>query len=480
MAAVKFTSIQNASVLRKFTVLFILMSVIPIGILYYFYIQLKEQGRIEITGDNLAITLFWTILGVITGYVAMRAVLKNIIDITKTNKETLQEVLGSDKIKEITENNNEIAVLARSFNEIIHRLEENIKNLEAAKRTLHSVLSRVGAGISSMQNIDNFLELIVETVAKALSAKVGVLMLLDDFQKEFYVKTLYGVNDKTVRELRLKPEEGPFTSVLKTRKPLSIPKLKEMEFLKPKEGPLFEAPLICAPLLVHEKILGVITMSGKEKEENFQEEELGLLYNLALQTGVAVENARLNEDAEKTYFETISALALAVEAKDQYSRGHLDRVADYAMRIARKLNVSEEDIKTLRDSARLHDLGKIGILDEVLRKPGPLNEQEWAMMRKHPEIGESIIKPIRSLSKLCDVIRHHHEKLDGSGYPDGLKGDQISLLARILGVADIFDALTTDRPYRKAFSIEEAKKELLKMMEGHLDCKVVNALLETI
>jgi len=149
------------------------------------------------------------------------------------------------------------------------------------------------------------------------------------------------------------------------------------------------------------------------------------------------------------------------------------------MKMANKLNLNEEDRQVLRDGARLHDLGKIGIVDEILKKPGPLSPSEWEIMRKHTEIGEGIIKPIRSLSRLCDIVRHHHEKLDGSGYPDGLRGDEISLLCRILSIADIFDALITDRPYRKAFSVDAAKQELIKM-KGKLDPELVDIFLETV
>jgi len=231
--------------------------------------------------------------------------------------------------------------------------------------------------------------------------------------------------------------------------------------------------------VLHEELLGVLTVSGRKIGGNFSQEEMELLYNLALQTAVAVENSKLNADAEKTYLETISALALAVEAKDHYSRGHLDRVSDYCMKMAERLNLNEDDKKVLRDAARLHDLGKIGIVDEILKKPGPLSPSEWDIMKKHTEIGEGIIKPIRSLASLCDIVRHHHEKLDGTGYPDGLKGDEISLLCRILSIADIFDALITDRPYRKAFTVEQAKNELIKM-KGQLDPKLVDLFLEAV
>ena len=204
-----------------------------------------------------------------------------------------------------------------------------------------------------------------------------------------------------------------------------------------------------------------------------------MIYNLTLQTAVAIENSRLNEDAEKTYFETISALALAVEAKDPYSRGHLDRVANWVLKIGQKLNLSEDELKILRDAARLHDIGKIGVLDDVLKKAGSFTPQEREMMQKHVEIGEGIIKPISSLRPLCDIIRHHHEFLDGTGYPDGLKGGEISQLTRVLTVADIFDALTTDRPYRRAFSVAEAK-EILREMKDKLDQDIVKILFEVL
>jgi len=168
-----------------------------------------------------------------------------------------------------------------------------------------------------------------------------------------------------------------------------------------------------------------------------------------------------------------------VDAKDRYSRGHLERVAQYCVTIAETLNLSQEDVILLRDAARLHDVGKIGVPDELLMKPAPLEDSEMEIMKKHSEIGESIIKPVGSLRPLCDIVRHHHEKLDGSGYPDGLKGDQITLLARISAVADIFDALTTDRPYRKRFSFDEALQEM-RAMKGQIDQEIVESLAATV
>src|SRR3989338_6594159 len=478
MAKIKYTSFQNTSVLRKFTIFFVLMSVVPVGVLWYLYCQIKENGKIEFGEIPFDLTLILIILGVLLGYGVMRSISKSIIQITNINKENLEELLGPGRSHELSEECSEIKFLTKYIGEMTKRLEENVKNLNLYKKTLHSVLSRVGRGISSLQNIDSFFELIVETVAEALGAKIGGLMLLDEDKGGFYVKTVYGTDFNDKDHALIKTDDEPFKTILSSPKPFIISNLNEFPSIREELKILFEPPVLCAPLDWKEKKLGIIFVSGKKNSnKNFKkEEEISLLTNLALQTAIAIENSRLSFDAEKTYLETISALALAVVAKDRYSSGHLERVADYAIRIARKFDLSEEDMKILRDGARLHDLGKIGILDDILKKPTSLTEQEWEMMKKHTEIGEGIIKPIRSLAKLGDVIRHHHEKYDGSGYPDGLKGEEISLLARILCVADIFDALTTDRPSRKAYAVEEAKQELLKM-KGKLDPKVVSAFL---
>lgn len=479
MPKIQITSFENVSILRKFTMYYVLMSILPVGVLYSFFIQVRQTGHIDINDEQFTMIMFWVIAGVLMGYIAMRFVLKGLIDVTKANKQTLQMMLGPDKIKELMgADNDEIAILARTFSEITSRMEENLRNLETTKKTLHAVLSKVGQGLSSMQNIDTFLDLIIETVTEALAGRTGVLMLLDQDKKYLVVKSVHGaaLNGSAVK---FKVDEVVFGSVLKTKYPLIIPRINSEEHGVGSHGHLFESPSICAPLVLHDQVLGVIAVSGRRTNDNFKEEEMNLLYNLALQTAVAIENATLNRNAEQTYFETISALALAVDAKDPYSRGHLDRVAQYSVMIAKQLQLTPGDVKTLRDAARLHDIGKIGVTDMVLLKPGPLNDEEWEMMKKHPEIGEGIIKPIQSLRNLCDIVRHHHEKLDGSGYPDGLKGDEITHLVRILTVADIFDALTTDRPYRKGFTHEKAIEELRKM-QGKLDMTVVEAFIDSL
>lgn len=472
-------SIEHTSILKKFIILFFVMSIIPTGVLCYFYLQMSEKGILEITVVDFNQTLIFVVLGVFVGFLAMRSVLKQLVDLTNANKKALEHVISPEKIRKLSYEKNEIAVLAQSFAVITEELEENVKNLELAKKTLHSIMDKVGQGISNMENIDTFLELILETVTEAMTGKVGVLLLRDKNQNDLWVKTVYGAGYDETKVVRLPVEEGStLYTVIKSKESMIIPRLSAEIIEFKKHTRLFKAPMICAPLVSKDKVLGVITVSGR-KNGNFEENEKILLFNLASQMAVAIENSRLNQDMEKTYFETISALALAVDAKDKYSRGHLDRVAEYCVRMADKMGLDEEEIQTLRDAARLHDLGKIGIPDEVLGKKGPLTEQEMDLMKKHTEIGESIIKPIRSLEHICDIIRHHHEKLDGSGYPDGLQGDEITPLVRITTVADIYDALTTDRPYRDKFSKEKACA-ILRDMKGQLDPDLVELFIESI
>ncbi len=158
------------------------------------------------------------------------------------------------------------------------------------------------------------------------------------------------------------------------------------------------------------------------------------------------------DDAEKMLF----AVARAVEARDEGTGDHCDRLSLLGARLGQHMGLDPESVKTLRRAGYLHDIGKIGIPDTVLLKPGKLDEAEWLVMRSHVEIGVQICAPLRTLRPVLPVIRHHHERRDGSGYPDGLSGDDIPLLARVFQVVDVFDALTNDRPYRKALSAEAA------------------------
>jgi HD-GYP domain-containing protein (c-di-GMP phosphodiesterase class II) len=175
--------------------------------------------------------------------------------------------------------------------------------------------------------------------------------------------------------------------------------------------------------------------------------------------------------------QVIIALAAAAEAKDAYTESHPQRVANSALHLGTRLGFQESDLIALYRGGLIHDIGKIGVPDAILRKPGPLNAEEERQMRAHPIIGESIVKPLASAADILPIIRHHHERFDGGGYPDGLSGHRIPLLARIVSVCDAYDALASDRPYRARRQPQEAIETLMRGAGQQWDRELVSLLL---
>ncbi len=480
MPKFKLKSIENASVIRKFSVLFSLMSFFPFIILSALFFYLVK-GKAELNLNLVFWSAFLVGIFALIGFFLMRMTLINLIKISEGTKDILKgNVPGPINIE--TTGDNEVAQIARAFNEIVQKLELNIQELQKSKGLLQNVLSKIASGVSSTENIDAFLDLILETTVGALDARTGLLLLTNKEKKELTVKSSFGFASSYYSKGRHIPmDAGVAGWVIKQKEPLIIPRVHKEGAPRIEGADLgFRPPLISTALIFQNRVVGVISISGKKTDGNFQEDELIILSNLASQIALAVENAKLNYDAQKTYLETITALALAVEARDPYSRGHSDRVSKYAVKTALKLGLDEERIKRIKDAAMLHDVGKIGISDEILKKPDLLNENEKKIMNQHPIIGEGIIIPLRGFFQLRDPIRHHHEWINGEGYPDGLKGDDISLEAKILSVADAFDAITTERPYRKGLDFGQAKQELIKYKGIRYDPKVVDAFLEII
>ena len=188
----------------------------------------------------------------------------------------------------------------------------------------------------------------------------------------------------------------------------------------------------------------------------------------------------VQDKLRKTNLKTIRSLALAEEAKNTYARGHSTRVASYSYTIAKKLGFSREELTTLENASILHDIGKMGIADVILEKKGKLNKEEWVIVKKHPELALEILSPLEFLTDEKEIIKHHHERYDGSGYPDGIRGNAIPIGARILAVTDAFDAMRSHRPYRAPLSDEAVIAELEKNSGSQFDSKIVSVLLEII
>ncbi len=243
-----------------------------------------------------------------------------------------------------------------------------------------------------------------------------------------------------------------------------------------REGGRAVSTAISVPLYLRNEMIGVLNADKRRSGGRFDAPQLKLLYIFASQVAVSVENVRLHENLKEKLLNAVSTLAMALEAKDAYTRGHSQRVSHYSVQIAREMGLDDQEIETIRLAGILHDIGKIGIRDEILHKKGRLTDEEWKQIRKHPEVSVSILSRIPDLKDIMKIIRHHHEHYNGKGYPSGLSGEQIPLGARILAVTDMLDALISDRPYREKITFMEAVEEIRKVSGTQLDPRIVKAL----
>jgi putative nucleotidyltransferase with HDIG domain len=229
------------------------------------------------------------------------------------------------------------------------------------------------------------------------------------------------------------------------------------------------ASTICmCPLRVGDQSLGLLIL-GERREANrepFDADKMRLVLAIADQAANALQRANMHEQMENTFLETVLALANAMDARDTYTNDHSQRMCVLAEVVCRELNCDSNDIWAVHWASLLHDIGKIGVPDRILRKGGPLTEEEWVIMKKHPEIGARIVAPVKKLENVAPLIQAHHERFDGTGYPFGLKGVEIPLGARILSIVDAYTAMTDDRVYRKPRSLKDAIDEL-RRESGH-------------
>ncbi|HTO12532.1 MAG TPA: HD domain-containing phosphohydrolase [Candidatus Binatia bacterium] len=223
--------------------------------------------------------------------------------------------------------------------------------------------------------------------------------------------------------------------------------------------------------------MGVVCLAREAATGGFLPDERELLLGYAQTTAVALQKLILRENIERNLVDTITAFVNAIESKDRYLKGHSARVALYAGEIAQTLGMTSEMVEVVRRGAMLHDLGKLSIMDTILSKPERLTAEEFTIIKSHPVVGARILEPLRFLARETCAVRHHHERFDGTGYPDGLRGEDIPLVARVVTVADVFDAITSNRPYRTALPLEAAREEIARGCGNHFDPVVAEAFL---
>lgn len=358
--------------------------------------------------------------------------------------------------------------LEQMVDERTHDLQRRTRELSA----MHSVLSAATRSL----DLPGVLIVVLGELEQILGTSAAAAFVVDQETGRLRLVAQHEMQTDFLRQIsRVPGGDGIFAKVLESGKGIVIQDpYSEKDLAAVGEDVVC---LIVFPMKSAADVVGVIVGVCVEQKE-IDESGWRLLDSIGEEMGAVVENVRLYENLRQAYLSTIRALAEAVDAKDAYTRGHSDKVSAYAMAIARKLGLGGDFIDNIRDAGYLHDIGKIGTPDAVLTKQGELTAEEMDTMRLHPGASHKILAPARLPEDIKEMIWHHHERFNGSGYPAGLKYEEIPLGSRILAVADAYEAMTADRPYRDSFSTDEAVAELRRCAGEQFDPTVVEAFLE--
>ena len=345
-------------------------------------------------------------------------------------------------------------------------------------------IHNLSAELARLTDIERFRRILLTQVVEVVEADYGYIFMLDENTDNLLCVQCYPetVNANTVDPMPL--GEGLIGKVAQTSESILIDNVKPSMWFS-LTNDLFSPPLMCCALRINQDSLGAIIVTRNTVDHFFTAGDLKILEAAAQQAASAMKNARLLENLEKSetalnesYQQTLLAMTSLLELRDAETENHSVRVVQVALRIAREMGITDPDkIRTIQLGATLHDIGKIGIADSILLKPGEFTDREYKEMQKHTAYGYEVLKSIPFVKEAALVVKYHHEKYDGAGYPAGLKGEEIPLSARIFKVADAFDVMASHRPYKKPYSYQQICEEFIRCSGSHFDPQVVEAFL---
>jgi putative nucleotidyltransferase with HDIG domain len=368
----------------------------------------------------------------------------------------------------------EIELLGETFNDMTDSLRERSESL--TKKVLElATLYEMSRALGSTLDMDELLGSTLDSALRIFDLDVGYVALRDRDVGSLEIRAVRGGDGLA---------DTPGTEAIRSSMAEWV--VREGRPLIFNPDPAAESgqvdtltgakAALCVPLVSSEGTIGAITVGSSDASYRFNSDDVRLLSTIGNHVTIAVGNIELFSSLQEAYIATVRSLAAAVDAKDTYTRGHSDKVATYSTLIAEHLGLGHDQLTALEMAAYLHDIGKIGVPEAILLKPGKLSDDEMAQMRHHPLIGANILRPVAFPWAITPIVRHHHEFWDGKGYPAGLKGEEIPLLARILCVADSYEAMTADRPYREGRSAADAIEELHRCSGTQFDPRIVETM----
>jgi len=333
--------------------------------------------------------------------------------------------------------------------------------------------------ISAKTDLHDMLDLIVRMIAELLSAKIISLMLLDRTRSELFIKVSYGLDEWIVEQARVKVGEGIAGKVAETGKPLLIDNIEDNHVHNAPNNPQYETlSLLSAPLVVNGVVVGVINVNNKTSGKPFNQDDLNLLMSYGERISKALERLRAADGTATGLRDTVDALHKMVAR--QIETKAIEKIVNLAVRTARKLSLSEKEVKVVQYVASVHDIGMTKVSDEILNKTFHLTPEEIRQIQSHPKKGTDLMRPLEFVELVSNITLYHHERVDGMGYPVGLKGDQIPLGARILAVIDAYQSMMIEKPYRKPLGVVEAVRELVECSGRQFDKEVVDRFIEVL
>ncbi|MDH3215210.1 MAG: GAF domain-containing protein [Candidatus Krumholzibacteria bacterium] len=344
---------------------------------------------------------------------------------------------------------------------------------------VNEILGYISQRVSDKTDVHDMLTLIVRMIAELVSAKIVSLMLLDHSRSELFIKVSFGLDEKVVEETRVKVGEGIAGTVVESGMPLLIDNIEKNEIYRSANKSQYETmSLLSVPVSLGNTVIGVINVNNKISGEPFHQDDMNLILSFAERISKALERMQTMEDPHAYMQDTVDAFRKLLER--QIQTGAIEQIVDLAVKVAKKLNLSQKEIRVIQYVASVHDIGMTKVSDEILNKTFHLNSDEINEIRRHPQRGAELIRPLEFVELVSNIILHHHERVDGLGYPMGLKGDEIPIGARILAIIDAYQSMTSERPYRDKMSCEHAVKELVDCAGKDFDADVVNCFVEVL